>query len=699
MSKEVLTHSETYIKKTNRIILAVGITSLIVFLIGIILLLNSNEQQNEYEDPVFTDNADALNIGAANPLDNNIVFNTVDDGEIPITTTPNPIPMGQVVLGTTAYNVLTIGTNGKAAVKIVSVQLAEPPADGFSFHDGCSNVDLNGERTCHITMEWTPVVAGNVQNNFIVTWYETNLGQGNSKAEKIPVIGNAINKEDCNFCENVQPSEKTETYKIVREAVGPDGSVIGSVDEDGYVRDKNGNIIGRVNDNGLVVDNEGNVIGVAGNRRLAYDENGNVIGYVLPDGTVVDKDGNIIGRMLPDGTIVDLNGNVIGKGVDAGYVYDKDGNIIGRVLPDGTVVDLNGNVIGRLNENGEVVDANGNVIGYITKPGRVAVDENGNPLGVVMPDGTVVDRNGNVIGRLDENGNVVTEDVIGKTGNAMRRLAYDKDGNVIGYIDENGNVVDFNGNIIGRVLPDGTIVDLDGNVIGRAGDAETLISDENSPSDGLMRRLAYDKDGNVIGYIDENGNVIDFNGNIIGKMLPDGTIVDLNGNVIGKAGDYVKLALDENGKVIGYITPDGRVIDANGEQGVVVNIGGPMKGQVTSAIRTVKLVNGTDLVVEDEITALPGLDCKLEWRMLSISQSTKEENRIVLTKGEKSRYLTTEIESGEPTGFKYMVWGTERPSSWKPRTWDPLIEDRTIVGWTMTVPKGQTVKIVTKLIK
>ena len=150
--------------------------------------------------------------------------------------------------------------------------------------------------------------------------------------------------------------------------------------------------------------------------------------------------------------------------------------------------------------------------------------------------------------------------------------------------------------------------------------------------------------------------------------------------------------------VDGFASMD-RVIDADGEQGVVVNMGGPMKGQVTSAIRTVKLVNGTDLVVEDEITALPGLDCKLEWRMLSISQSTKEENRIVLTKGEKSRYLTTEIESGEPTGFKYMVWGTERPSSWKPRTWDPLIKDRTIVGWTMTVPKGQTVKIVTKLIK
>lgn len=46
-----------------------------------------------------------------------------------------------------------------------------------------------------------------------------------------------------------------------------------------------------------------------------------------------------------------------------------------------------------------------------------------------------------------------------------------------------------------------------------------------------------------------------------------------------------------------------------------------------------------------------------------------------------------------------MTWETVRPSTWKDRDWDPLIEDRTIVGWTLTVPKGETVKIITKLTK
>ena len=80
MSKEALTHSEAYVKKTNRIILAVGITSFIVFLIGIFLLIQSKNTPDEYQDPVFNDNDDALNIGAANPLDNDIHFNNIEEG-------------------------------------------------------------------------------------------------------------------------------------------------------------------------------------------------------------------------------------------------------------------------------------------------------------------------------------------------------------------------------------------------------------------------------------------------------------------------------------------------------------------------------------------------------------------------------------------------------------------------------------------
>ena len=191
MEKDNLTHSEKYIKKTNRIILTIGITSLLIFIFGVVLLIKSNNQGDDFEEPVFTDNADVFNMEPTSPLSQNIEFNPVES-EIPITMTPDPVPMGQVVLGSDAKNVLTIGTTGRAAVQIVSVELAEPPADGFIFEDGCTGKSLSGEKNCNINMSWTPVVAGNVQNNFIITWYEISLGANNTKSAKVPVTGNAV---------------------------------------------------------------------------------------------------------------------------------------------------------------------------------------------------------------------------------------------------------------------------------------------------------------------------------------------------------------------------------------------------------------------------------------------------------------------------------------------------------------------------
>ena len=406
MSKEPLTHSETYLKKTNRIILTVGITSLLIFIFGLALLLLSNDPMVEYEAPNFTDNDDALNITDRPETSSvGIEFGNIIEEEIPLTTTPNPVPLGQVVIGTDAKNVLTLGTNGRSAVKILSVTLADPPADGFSFTDGCSDITLQGDDTCHIQIAWVPVVAGNVQNNFVISWQEVGLGQGNAKAEKVPVIGNAVNREDCSYCEPLPGTENNTTAKAraVRYAIGPDGNIIGEIDSEGYGRDSAGNVIGRVNSNGLVLDKDGNVIGVAQNRQIAIDSNGNVIGTVNPDGAVTDSNGNIIGKVLADGSVVDSDNNIIGRVADTGLVYNNNGDIIGRVMPDGTVVDSNGNIIGRLNGQGEVVDGLGNIIGYVSSPGQVAVDAKGNSLGVVMPDGSVVDADGNTVGYVDKN--------------------------------------------------------------------------------------------------------------------------------------------------------------------------------------------------------------------------------------------------------------------------------------------------------
>ena len=65
MSNDRLTSSERYVKKTNTIILIIGLSSLLVFIFGLILLVSSDENVDMYNEPVFDTNDD---IFAAAPL-------------------------------------------------------------------------------------------------------------------------------------------------------------------------------------------------------------------------------------------------------------------------------------------------------------------------------------------------------------------------------------------------------------------------------------------------------------------------------------------------------------------------------------------------------------------------------------------------------------------------------------------------------
>ena len=164
---------------------------------------------------------------------------------------------------------------------------------------------------------------------------------------------------------------------------------------------------------------------------------------------------------------------------------------------------------------------------------------------------------------------------------------------------------------------------------------------------------------------------------------------------------------DNDYYVDGFATID-KVINEGGRQGGVVNMTPPMKGQVKSAKRTVELVNGTDLVVTDEITALPNLDCKLEWRMLSVSNATVGTDKVSLTKDGKTRNLTV-TSSDASLKPEYKTWKAARPGTdywrpaaeigWKDMSWDTGISERIIAGWSATVPAGKTVTFTTILKK
>ena len=433
------------------------------------------------------------------------------------------------------------------------------------------------------------------------------------------------------------------------QVVNAAGEVIGKVLGDGTVVDLNGNKIGHVVDikkEHLLYDDNGNIIGsmdkagrvfdnngkhlfTVGADDKLYDPNGNLIGYLDEDGNIYDLAGNKIGNAtnLPH-YLYDANGNIIGY-IKDGKLFDMDGNQTGWIGPDGTIYDMNGNPIGRLNpdgsltmfdsldkpckkydgiiydDNGEMngyiedcvlYDKYGNIIGYVDEFGNIR-DKDGNIIGKIHPDGTV-EVNGKILGKLDTNPPCKKYDGEVRDNNGEIQyiikncIVYDKYGNIIGYVDENGNIRDANGNIIGHILPNGD-VELNGKIVGKLNtnpackkyDGDVL--DENGELQYRIKDcIVYDKYGNIIGYVDEFGNIRDKDGNIIGKIYPDGR-VEINGETVGwlnrKAdGGYVSGAknllagapglgtpsLSGRKIAIGdksfFVMPDNSIVDSNG---------------------------------------------------------------------------------------------------------------------------------------
>lgn len=606
MSKGPLTRSDKYVKKTDKIFLIIGIIALLSFVFALMLVNSSPEE----EEQVATINDEGIgdetkiNVQEQEEVPGDMVFDDVGEDERPITLSPSELNMGQVVIGNESTNVLTIGTNGKREIRILSVELEDAPFEGFSYEaSNCQNKELRGKLTCMVTTKWVPTMAANVQSNFKIIWHETNVSSQNAKHDEVTVRGSAVTKENCNFCDTGGTEAGDENFAAdgrVRYAIGPDGKIIGTIGDDGIVRDANGNEIGRLNADGMIVDKDGNIIGVASNGKMIMDENGNVIGYVDANGVAYDMDGNVIGNMLADGTIVDASGKVIGKAVEYGNVYDENGRLIGMVRPDGTVVDFDGNIIGKVDKNGNVVDKDGNIIGRVSKAGEVVTDENGNVIGIVMPNGDVVDADGNIIGHRNADGTITRREKIGTRG-GQAQMVYDENGNIIGYVDKDGKVRDFNGNVIGTVDENGNVIGKNGKVIGRVSDEwRDLALDENGNVIGYIdeKNMVHDNDGNIIGYVDKDGNIIgnkpkttvvgtvggkmrlvvdehgnaigyidengvahSFDGTVIGHVDENGNIVDEEGNIIGYQRD---LAVDDQGNAIGYIDTDGNVYDFEG---------------------------------------------------------------------------------------------------------------------------------------
>ena len=285
------TRFEEYEKKTRVIILIIGFIAFLSFIFGLVILSIEEAPYNpETSNPTYTSDESSVPDDYMHeqvPIiqgDNELL----NENQKAITLTPAEINMRQFILNVDVrnQNILTIGTNGTDSifiekVELVKVDFSDDDSDGFDIREkACQNVTLRGAEHCEVEIYWSPSFPGNVQNNIKVTWYETRLGPSNAKSEFVSIRGNATYKDDSTKCAPGENCISNASGNLAghRLAIGPNGEIIGYIDENGLVYDANGNHIGRVNEEGLIVDKDGNIIGVAQNLRLAYDKDGNLIG-------------------------------------------------------------------------------------------------------------------------------------------------------------------------------------------------------------------------------------------------------------------------------------------------------------------------------------------------------------------------------------------------------------------------------------
>ena len=364
-------------------------------------------------------------------------------------------------------------------------------------------------------------------------------------------------------------------YKV---AFGDNNNLLGYVTEEGKVINSKKEEIGNVDFDGYVVSNNAK-IGYALYDMYVYDKNDMPIGIINNLGEVVSFSNQILG-FLNRGFVL-KNKEVIARGSRDYNIRNKERSVVGELRLNGEVVNEKGEVVGNLAENGKIVDSAGSTLAFATPlqyynqnqtSRQIIYDENGNIIGILNENGELIDANGNVIGKVDENGNIIglngeklaetTEGkkVYGPNGEELgtadaKGNVFDANGNLIGRLNDKGELVDANGNIIGRLNDKGELVDANGNIIGRLNDKEDewfnrsdiitsiglmpSVNEEDtlealmSSSSGKSLGIALTPDGDYLGEILEDGDVVDEKGRVIGRRTSGGLIMNDDGDLIG----------------------------------------------------------------------------------------------------------------------------------------------------------------------
>lgn len=288
--------------------------------------------------------------------------------------------------------------------------------------------------------------------------------------------------------------------------------IIGRILTTGKVINENSEIIGYVRPDGTVVSEDAEkILGVAFKYRFAFDNENNFMGRVNQKAEVVNDKNEVLAKVNYDGLVVSGR-KELGYALYDVYVYDKDNFAIGYLTKAGSVTSFAGTTLGTA-DRGFLVNKNYEIIGRGSRDYFIR-DKNNKVIGELLIDGDVVDNEYAVAGKVSGSGEVRDEN--GKLLAKARYLQYYNTRKPI-IIKKPKNVEEEEQIQVGEIeIPE-------------------QITEEPQVKDKKMQviGIAINPDGNFLGNILENNDVIDVNGNVIGKRTNDGLIIDNYGELAG----------------------------------------------------------------------------------------------------------------------------------------------------------------------
>ena len=124
------------------------------------------------------------------------------------------------------------------------------------------------------------------------------------------------------------------------------------------------------------------------------------------------------------------------------------------------------------------------------------------------------------------------------------------------------------------------------------------------------------------------------------------------------------------------------VVDTDAARGGTVELTPVFAGQLSSARRTLLLLDGDSLSVTDSVAALPDAPADIEWHMVTDATATVTENGILLEQGGYSMLLSAA--SNDPAiRPAYRIWPAVGPGEW-----DDPNPGKSIVGYSLPLPAG-----------